>query len=178
MKRMFLVASLAVAAAVVVPASASAALNGTCAIHGTATFSAKLSTTPNTFTYSFSSEAGAHGEPGVKCVSKEGNTYENNAEGAAKVTGGEIKATCTKIEENKVNGAGELSLPEVQALPFTFKVGVGGEGGIVEVHIIKEGFGEEAKGLAEFFTSGEAEKCVLQGVNHLKFNAVITGELH
>jgi hypothetical protein len=99
MKKLILVASLCVAAAVVAPiASASASFVGTCPLKGTATFGGKLSnTTPKNTEFHFVSE----GE--TECTGNPTNAKLNKA----KVDGkGELSCS---VSENVVSVTGSVS---------------------------------------------------------------------
>ena len=175
MKKLILAASLALVVVAVAPvASASAAVKGTCRVHGTATFSPELSETMIEVTYNFTGHA--------ECFNTNTNKLE---EGTAVVKNGKVESTCLGKATNLVDGEGELK-EGFAGGPYFFNLDITGtDHGVVNLIIEKltpektDTEIEEAKGKATFFASEneKAKKCTESGVNKLEFEAVATGEI-
>jgi hypothetical protein len=174
MKRLFLIAGLCIAAAMVVPvASASAAVKGTCVVNGLASFTEGLLTeTTAKHGYTFAST-----QP-VVCVENSGAVRK----GKAKVEKGTFEGSCLKEGKSLAEGEGEL---ELEALPanekFKFKLAFTSNLGVVKLQV-RAVVGEvppEASGEANFFASTKdaAALCAAVGVKELEFTAYVTGEI-
>jgi hypothetical protein len=178
MKRLFLVASLCIAAAVAVPvASAGAAtLEGACTVSGQAKFEpGKLNQVKEEkLKYTFTSTSAA-------C--RETSGAERKVK-SAKVTGGEFKGTCLGPATNEIDGTGTL---ELEGPPETLSFALDFESALGLVRLKLEKGAEEpsppqapaaANGFAEFFTSTSepAALCPL-GVSELEFKAVVAGKV-
>jgi hypothetical protein len=164
MKRLFLIAGLCVAAALVAPiASASAVtVTGKCELKGPATFNPPIKLTPAIESeYNFTSSA-------VSC-----ETTPATNSGTASV-GGKGVLSCTASSSGTTPGKGEITYTETatgtavkhKINTFVF-VGTGNV-----VNFVAEGEGVKAAGVAHF-EPGAAQKCVA-GAETLTFEAVIT----
>jgi hypothetical protein len=163
-KKLMLVASLVVVAAVVAPvASASAAkFAGHCEISGTATFApAALTPTPTTDGYKFS------GTASCETVGKEVKTGTAEVEGSGTLSCEAALSTA---------GKGVLTL-NGEAYPFTLTV-VGVLPGTPFI-VTQFSDGSVAAGAATFLQSTEepASNCATTGVKKLQFKAQTAGEV-
>jgi hypothetical protein len=162
LKKILLVASLAVVAAVVAPvASASAAkFQGRCEINGSATFTPALSPTPGPDGYAFSGTA--------SCVTVSGEVKN----GTAEVSG---SGTLSCEAAVSTGGAGTLTLG-TEKYPFTLTV----VGLIPGTPFLVAQFadGSTAAGVATFLQSTKepASNCAT-GVSKLEFKSVTVGEV-
>jgi hypothetical protein len=176
MKRLFLVASLSMAAFVVAPlASASAAentLTGSCTVEGAATFKPGLSKLLTKTTYEFDGTA--------KCV-----TVTGELTGKAHVTGeGELQCAVSHGGLTVLGSGGpgpgwlKLGTPEVE---YPFELAFVAAGGNVALKVTNKEGTANATGDAEFLTPEPAEKpgvlakCATGSLESLKFLAVTAG---
>jgi hypothetical protein len=188
MKRLFLVAGLCIAAALVAPvASASAeTLAGECKIHGTASFStateaeAELTLTPRKLKYKFTSKAGGKvivvGGAGAEC---DGVRLGNPSGGRVHLSGsatveGEGTLSCgASVSEGE--GPGTLTLG-TESYPFNLTFV--GKGPNVTLAATPIGAMGASSGEATFANSEiePAAKCLTGGgVKKLEFEAVAAG---
>jgi hypothetical protein len=177
-KRLILVASVAIVALVVAPVASSGAaeLTGSCAIKGKAEFKkggleAKLSETfQEKLEYKFEGEA--------KCAS---TTPPVERKGTVTVSG-TFKGTCTgpgESESPEGEGVLQETLPGTEK--YNFKLSFVSEKGLVTLKIRKVAGEEppEALGHANFFASKEqtAKECTEKGAHVLEFNASASGKI-
>lgn len=173
MKRLILIASLCVAAAVVAPiASASAAtFTGKCTIKGEAKFGgATLTKTLQTnLKYTFEDK-----EKEAVCVEESGTVREGRAE----VKGGVFEGSCTGEGKSTTDGEGALRLKNPTAT-YEFKLAFTSNNGIVSLKIKNAAGTETAKGEANFAASIKepAAQCLTTGVGELEFVAKAEGTI-
>jgi hypothetical protein len=177
LKRFVLLASLCVAAAMMIPvASASATLTGKCTVKGLAKFGgAKLTSTNQTkLGYSFSSEEGQN--PETVCVESGSNTVRK---GSATVTGGKFEGSCTGAGKSETDGAGTLTLPGAPGSPFKFDLEFTSNNGKVSLAIENASETTTATGEANFAASVQepAATCLTTGVKELEFVATTEGSI-
>ena len=179
MKKLILIACLAVLAVAVVPvASASAAeLKGECTIEGIANFGHALSPKALQNQYKFTSSS-------VKCTGLNGTTPET-ATGAAEVSGeGQLSCAVSngalQTPAGPVTGSGKISLSNGVAVEgFEFKFSAAG----AAVHFTitgGSGGGATATGVAQFATKGgseAAERCAKEEAISLPFEAHTVGTI-
>jgi hypothetical protein len=180
MKKVIVVAGLAVLAIAVAPvASASAAeLKGECTIEGVATFGHALSPKALQNTYKFTSTS-------VKCAGLNGTTPETGVTGAAEVSGaGQLSCAVSngalQTPAGAVTGAGKITLSNGAAVEgFEFKFTAAGAA--VKFAISGgSGGGATAAGEAQFATKGgaaAAEKCAKEEATELPFEAHTVGTI-
>jgi hypothetical protein len=170
-KKLILVASLAVVAVIVAPiASANAAVTGACTVHGQATFTGgKLNPTPEKLGYAFAAKEGE-----VTCHETSGAEHK----GSASVTGGNGTLSCGAAV-SETEGEGTLTLPGVAGSPFHFKLSFVAAAGVVGLLIKSPAGTPEATGAASFAksTKEEAKLCASPGVTELEFDAVTAGTI-
>jgi hypothetical protein len=177
MKKLMLIASLALVAVALVPAaSASAALTGSCELRGEAELNPPLGATPKATKFKFTNATGAE----KVCNGVEGTEVKKLAILQAKVEG-EGQLSCPVGEnlvpglEGGVSGTGEIELEgETSVKHVSFRLVAAA--GIVTFTV--EGEGVTATGVAEFVTSTKSVKqCAALNASSLEFTAVAAGTL-
>jgi hypothetical protein len=165
MKRLFLVAGLCIAAALVAPIASASAAEGSCEIKGAAEFSPEITLTPQAkVKYKFQSSGG-------KCTTVPETEFKE-----AKVEGqGDIG--CLASTEEAPTATGKLVYIEDPKGAKTlrersFKFFFAAAGALVVFHTEGE---VEAAGFATFGQEG-LEKCETGKVKSLPFTAVATGK--
>jgi hypothetical protein len=187
MKKLMLVASLCVVAAVIAPITSASAYTGTCKIYGHSTFKEEpLGLELRTSHYNFTSETELLGKS-TKCIEA-----ETGKEDAATATVGGIGKLACAVAKGAVNLVGETEVEGLGSItigakpPIPFKLSFVAAGGVVTLVIRKEA-GEtppESTGSAEFLTPEPGtkkvvvEKCKEGTLGSLPFEAVVAGKLN
>ena len=169
MKKLLLIASLAIVAVVVVPVAAAnaATLTGSCVLSGNASFTKTLSETEQTgIPYTFTG--------GGECAGTSSTGATVTGKASAKVEGGTFRGTCATAT-SETEGSGTLTVANGET--FAFKLAFHAAAGNVVLEVSGEG-GTKATGDAEFLTSPtQAAECRGAGVKQLSFEALTAGQI-
>jgi hypothetical protein len=192
MKKLILVATVALVAVAVVPITSASALTGSCKIVGSAEFKKGAGPLeplpfekPAQRGYQFKAEPGKDFAAAEKSGCREAPAVEVELNKAS--VAGEGQLACVAANGNpsvellgKVEGTGKIKLGAGTEKEFKFEfVAAGGN-----VAVVAKGTGVNATGDAEFLTPGTpaekeavAAKCIKSEVTKLGFEAVLAGTI-